>query len=78
MRRQKPNFKEGDIVKNSRNNFRRLIHSVGYEERTGIMKVMYHYFDEELDTLSMPTGNFNQSHFGYCSQDQLMNWRRGR
>jgi hypothetical protein len=46
IKRQKPVFKEGDIVVNARNNFRRLIQSIRYEDRSGAMKVVYTYCDE--------------------------------
>jgi hypothetical protein len=78
IKRQKPVFKEGDVVVNARNNFRRMIQSIRYEDRSGVMKVIYTYFDEELDSRLKTTGNFNTLQPGSCSQDHLMSWRSGR
>jgi len=78
IKRQKPVFKEGDIVVNARNNFRRLIGGISYEDRSGFMKVIYTYCDEELNVLSAPTGNFDHARTGSCSQEHLMSWRQGR
>lgn len=78
IKRQKSAFKEGDVVVNARNNFRRMIQNIRHEERSGVMKVVYTYCDEELDARSMPTGNFDHARTGSCSQDHLMSWRRGR
>jgi hypothetical protein len=78
IKRQKPVFKEGDIVVNARNNFRRLIQSIRYEDHSGVMKVVYTYCDEELNARSMSTGNFDHARTGSCSQEHLMSWRQGR
>lgn len=77
MKRQKQKFQIGDIIKNPRNNFQRIIRRVGYLERGAILKVMYSYSDEELNDLK-PTGHFMDSVTGECSQDHLLNWQRGR
>jgi hypothetical protein len=78
IKRQKPAFKEGDVVVNARNNFKRMIQGIRYEERSGVMKVIYTYFDEELDGNLRPTGTFNTQQPGSCSQEHLMSWRQGR
>jgi glucose dehydrogenase len=78
MKKQKPKFSIGHIVTNTRNNFRRQIQAIKYEERSGMMKVMYAYYDEELNKLYMPTGKFDPSRIGYCSQDHLVSWMSGR
>ena len=77
IKRQEPAFKEGEVVANARNGFRRIIQGIRYEERSGVMKVIYTYFDEELDGNLRPAGSFNTRQPGSCSQDHLMSWRNG-
>jgi hypothetical protein len=77
MKIQHPKFKVGDIIQNSRNNFRRQIQSVDFEERSGIKKVIYTYCGEELNKLYAPTGKFDPFHTGRCSQDHLLQWQSG-
>ncbi len=77
MKRQKPKFKEGDIIIKSSNNWKRKIRNIEYEERSGVMKVMYFYYNEELNVLYEATGNFDYSRIGYCSQDHLLSWQKG-
>ena len=49
MKTQKPFFSVGDIVTCERNGFRRKIRSIEHEERQGMMKVLYSYYNEQLD-----------------------------
>lgn len=75
MKKQKQLLKEGDIVTNAINGFRRKIRSAQFEERSGIMKVMYSYYNEILSSDLRATGEFDQFSIGYCSQDHLIRWK---
>ncbi len=78
MKAQKALFKVGDIITNNRNDFKRIIRGIRFEERSGMLKVMYLYSSEEFDEKYHLTGNFHPLAHGYCSQDHLRNWKSGR
>lgn len=43
MKKEKQKLQVGDVVKNGRNNFQRLIREVGYVEKDGNLEVRYSY-----------------------------------
>ncbi|MDR3548685.1 MAG: hypothetical protein P4M11_10555 [Candidatus Pacebacteria bacterium] len=75
MKKEKQKLQVGDVVKNGRNNFQRLIREVGYVEKDGNLEVRYSYSDEELNAQLMPTGKFKDEITGECSQKHLLNWQ---
>lgn len=76
MKREAQKLQVGDVVKNGRNNFQRLIREVGYVEKDDNLEVRYSYSDEELNAQLIPTGNFKEEITGECSQKHLLNWQR--
>jgi hypothetical protein len=77
MNKQEPKFQVGDVVKNARNGFQRIIRNVTYIEKDGEPEVRYLYSEEELVGSFKPTGRFKDEIAGECSQTQLLNWQRG-
>jgi len=74
MKRENQKLQVGDVIKNSRNNFQRIIRKVGYVEHNGELEVRYFYSDEELNKALEPTGKFKDEITGECSQKHLLNW----
>jgi hypothetical protein len=78
MKKQEQKFKEGDVIKNARNNFQRIIRRVAYMEKDGMLEARYFYSDEKLDNSLRPTGYFNDEIAGDCSQINMLHWQRGQ
>lgn len=74
MKTQNQKFKEGEIVTQEKNGWKRKIYLPYFFESDGNMKVGYHYLDEELDKNYQPTGEFKMEKMGKCSQDHLIQW----
>jgi hypothetical protein len=78
MKKQIPKFKEGDVVRNPKNNFKRIIRKVAYVENDETSEVRYFYSEDKVDASFNRTGHFHKEITGHCSQNTLLDWQRGK
>lgn len=69
---KKNKFKAGEVITQINKGWKRLITDVYFING----KVIYTYYNEELDKDYHPTGQFDSSRKGQCSQGHLLQWLR--